>query len=33
MIKLVYLEFRLGLQFSYPCVERDVTELEFENKN
>lgn len=27
MIKLVYLEFRLGLEFSCPCVKRDVTEV------
>lgn len=32
MIKLVYEELRLGLEFS-PCVERDVLEVEFENKN
>jgi hypothetical protein len=32
MIKLVYLEFRLGLQFSSPCVKRDVVQLEFNNK-
>jgi hypothetical protein len=24
MIKLVYLEFRLGVQFSCPCVKRGV---------
>jgi hypothetical protein len=32
MIKLVYLEFRLGLKFSFPRVKRDVTQLEFDNE-
>jgi hypothetical protein len=32
MIKLVYLEFRLGVQFSCSCVKREDTQLQFDNK-
>jgi hypothetical protein len=32
MIKLVYLEFRLGVQFSCSCVKREGPQLQFDNE-